>query len=84
MNVLAAAAAATQGTFAAYNGCRGVVGDTLSPLRALMSVDGPCRFIFVDAQVSQPEMPQDWGRGCLRRTCFLDAKIGKMLRQARR
>lgn len=34
---------------------------------------------FVDAQVSQPEVPLDGDGGCLRRACFPDVKIGKML-----
>lgn len=59
MNVRAAAA--RHGAFAMWKGCRGVAGDTLSPLSALRSVDGPCRFIFADAQVSQPRVPLDGG-----------------------
>ena len=69
MNVLAAAAA-RHGTFAAWKGCRGVAGDTLSPFRALSSVDAPCRFIFVDTQISQSEVTLNGGGGCLRRECF--------------
>lgn len=77
MNVLAAAA--RHGTFAAWKGCRGVVEDTLSPFRALISVDGPCRFIFVDVQVSQPEVPLDGGLIACAVLAFPDVKIGKML-----
>lgn len=75
VNVLAAAA--RHGIFAAWKGCRGVAGDTLSPFRALISVDGPCRFIFVDAQVSQPEVPLDGRLVACAVPAFLMSKSGK-------